>query len=312
MTRPFSLPNRIASAQLLPALCLLLLFALSCKSKKHATAENTPPANTGCKVQFRLPKPLISDMHKSEFKFDWFAGRMDVEASDDSSRVTFDVFVRMRRDSAIWMNVLGPLNIKVARVLITKDSVRFVQYQDGTLSPQPRCFAGDFALLSQLLQTEVDYEMMQSLLIGNSVSFYEEDEKLKSSVNTDECNYTLSTIRKRKLKRVLEGQAPPSEPLQTISLDPQTFKIMKILFIDAQNRSFTATYDDFSKEDSLLFPHHAVFIAKGLQKTARVNMKYKHITLNQPQEFPFTIPDDCKPIIIEGPAQQEAPAPGQH
>lgn len=294
-----------------PLAFLLGLFAFSsCKSHKQITQAQEPSGN--CKLVKRLPKPLIADMRRNEFKFEWLSMRLACEASDDSSKFDFDVSVRMRRDSVIWMNVLGPLNIKVARVLITKDSVKFIQYQDGSLSAEPKCFQGDFALLSNMLQTEVDFEMMQSLLVGNSVSFYEEDEKLKSSVNQDECNFTLSTIRKRKLKRVLEAQAPPAEPLQTISLDPVTFKILKILFIDAQNRTFTAQYDSFSKEDSLLMPHHAVFYAKGLQKTAKVEVNYNKINLNQHQDFPFTIPDDCKPILIQEPQQQQPQPPQPH
>lgn len=287
-----------AHKTLLLITCLALLGFASCKKKKKQDQTNTTETQGNCKVTFRLPKPLVSDMHKNEFQFDWFSGRMECEASDDSSSVTFDVTVRMRKDSVIWMNVLGPLNIKVARLLITRDSVKLIQYQDGTLNAEPKCFQGDFALLSHLLQTEVDYEMLQSLLIGNSVSFYEEDEKLKASVNTTECNYTLSTIRKRKLRKALEAQTAPPEPFQTISLDPFTFKILNILFIDAQNRTFTAKYDKFEKQDSLLLPMHAVFYAKGLQKTAKVDVKYNRVTLNQRQDFPFTFPDDCKPIII--------------
>src|SRR5882724_161317 len=109
---------------------------------------------------------------------------------------------------------LPELGIKVARVFITCDSVKLVQYL-----PEEKCFAGDFAILSKLLQTEVDLNMMQSLLVGNSVSFYEEDEKLKSSINNNDCNYTLSTIRKRKLQKVLNSNEPPSDPFQTISLE---------------------------------------------------------------------------------------------
>src|SRR3546814_3645464 len=49
---------------------------------------------------------------------------------------------------------------------------------------------------------------------------------------------------------------------------PVSFKIMKILFIDAQNRTFTANYSEFFPEDSLMFPHKALFFARGAQKSA--------------------------------------------
>jgi hypothetical protein len=296
-SRPIPRPFRSSFyAALLLAFALLLLE--SCKSKKQAQQQE--PQTGNCHLDLRLPKPLISDMRKNEFRFEWLSGKLSCEASDDSSKFEFDVTLRMRRDSAIWMMVTGPLNLKVARVLITKDSVKFIQYL-----PEEKCFQGDFIFLSQLLQTDVDFDMMQSLLVGNSASFYEEDEKLKASINKSDCSYTLSTIRKRKLKKVLEGDRQLADPLQTISLDPSTFKIMRILFLDMQNRTFTASYDDFAPEDSMLFPHHAVFYAKGLQKTAKLDVTYKRLTLNEPLEFPFNFPDDCQPIII--PQQPEPP-----
>jgi hypothetical protein len=270
----------------------------SCKGKKNQKVPegNDSLAAGNCKINKHLPRQLINDMRKSEFHFEWFSGKLDCEASDDSSKVNFDVTVRIRRDSVIWMMISEPsLGIPVARVLITKDSVKFIQKL-----PQEKCFKGDFILLSNLLQNEVDYDMIQSLLIGNSASFYEEDEKLNSSVNKAECNYILSTIRKRKLNKVLNNpQTPPSDPLQTITLDPVSFKIMKILFIDAQNRTFTANYSEFSPEDSLMFPHKALFFARGAQKSARLDVTYKKVKLNQPLEFPFNFPDDCQPILIQ-------------
>ncbi|CAN5360894.1 hypothetical protein BH09BAC5_BH09BAC5_05140 [soil metagenome] len=281
----------------------------SCKGKKQ---QKTPSGDSlalgNCRIDKRLPRALISEMRKNEFRFEWLSAKLDCEASDDSSKFNFAVNVRIRKDSVIWMIITDPvIGIQVARVLITKDSVKFIQKL-----PSEKCFRGDFAILSQLLQNEVDYNMIQSLLIGNSAEFYEEDEKLNSSVNRSECSYTLSTIRKRKLNKVLNNpQTAPAEPLQTISLDPVSFKIMKILFIDAQNRTFTANYNDFSVEDSMMFPHKALFYARGAQKSARLDVSYKKIKLNQPLDFPFNFPDDCQPILIQ--EQQQTPQPqGQH
>lgn len=283
--------------------CLLFLSAplslSSCKKKKKCPPSDTTTVNTGpCKLGIRPPRSLVEDMRKNEFQFQWLIAKISCEAYDDSSRASFDVNLRMRKDSVIWLNVLGPLNIKIARCLITKDSVKFIQYQDGTLGAQPKCFQGDYALLSALLQTDVDFDMMQSLLVGNSVSFYEEDEKLRSSINQGECRYTLSTIRKRKLKKVLERDKPVQDPLQTISLDPTTFKILNILFLDEQDRTFRAHYSNFAPVDSMQFPYKAEFFAKGLTKSAGILLDYTHVKLNKPTDFPFAIPEDCIPIII--------------
>jgi hypothetical protein len=60
-------------------------------------------------------------------------------------------------------------------------------------------------------------------------------------------------------------------------------------------------------EDSLLFPHKAVYYAKGAQKTAKLKTSYRKITFNQRQQFPFKFPDDCTPILVD-----PQTTPGQH
>lgn len=284
-------------------LCFALVSApvslTSCRKKKKNQTVDTSSVPTGpCKLNFRTPRALVTDMRSKEFQYNWLIAKITCEAYDDSSRGSFDVNLRMRKDSVIWLNVLGPLNIKIARVLITKDSVKFVQYQDGTLGAQPKCFQGDFALLSSMLQTDVDFDMLQSLLIGNSVSFYDEDEKLRSSINQGECRYTLSTIRKRKLRKVLDQEKPPQDPLQTIGLDPTTYKIIDLFFLDEQNRNFRAHYSNFTALDSMQFPYRAEFFAKGITRSAGINLDYTSIKLNKPTDFPFSIPDDCIPITL--------------
>ncbi|GAB4137600.1 MAG: hypothetical protein Fur0041_12380 [Bacteroidia bacterium] len=276
---------------LLLALIITGTSAVSCKGRRKAKETEKPL--TGCKIDYRLPRVLIHDMRKNELKFEWLSAKMACEAKADSQNINFDVTLRMRRDSIIWMNVMEPtLGIKVARILINKDSVQFVNYLNNS------CFHGEFNYLSQMLQIDVDFDMMQSLLIGNSVSFYEEDEKLRSAVNSNECVYTLSTVRKRKLKKVLEGQKQPAEPIQTISLDPLSMKILHILFIDENARSFSATYSEFAAVDSMMFPYKAEFYGRGAQKSARLTVSYKKVQINQSLEFPFRFPDDCTPIVI--------------
>lgn len=297
-----SLTLRVNTWVLAAALTLSAPMLLtSCKKKRKNNTGNADTATTAtgpCKLDHRAPRPLIADMRKNEFRFEWISAKIACEASDDSSRVSFDVNLRMRKDSVIWMNVMGPLNIKIARILITKDSVKFVQYQDGSLGSQPKCFQGDFALLTNMLGTDIDFDMMQSLLVGNSVSFYEEDEKLRSSINQSNCWYSLSTVRKRKLKKVLEGQKPPQDPLQTINLDPASYKILNIFFLDEQSRTFKADYSNFAMLDSMQFPYRANFFARGIAKSAALVLDYTKITLNKPTDFPFSIPDDCVPILI--------------
>jgi hypothetical protein len=225
--------------------------------------------------------------------------KIDCEAQIDSSHQNFDMTVRIRKDSVIWLNITDPvLGITVARALITVDSVKFVKFISKN-----ECFTGDFAYINKMLHADLDFEILQSLFVGNSATFYEEDEKLKASVN-DQCQYLLSTIRHRRIRRAEEGQGRPlNEPYETIALDSSSYKIMSILFKDfTANRSFGAVYSDFTAvgDPQQQFPQQADFTVSA-EKSASVNMRYKKVTLNKNYDYPFSIPDDCEPIQIKEP-----------
>jgi hypothetical protein len=187
---------------------------------------------------------------------------------------------------------ISKLGIEGARVLITKDSVKFT----NTISN--KFFKGDFAYISKMLNTDLDYEMLQSLLVGNSVEFYDDVEKIKPGI--DDCQYTLGTIRKYKLRRVMEKGKELREPAQSIYMVPETFKIARILFYEFNpDRSFDARFENFEKKDSTqFFPMKMNYTIKA-QKNVNISLEYSKVVLNEEQTFPFKIPDNYEQIIFK-------------
>jgi hypothetical protein len=234
-------------------------------------------------LENRSTKSLIQLMKQNEFCFNTMSAKMNVEADFNGSTNSLTVSVRCRKDSAIWLSISPALGIEVARLLVTKDSVKLRNGLKKTY------FVGDFNYLSKLLNTELDYDMVESLLLGNSVSFYDEDEKLHSSEIQN--NYVLSTIRKRKLRKVIQKNEVARDLAQIIWLNPVNFRIDKIMITDQQtNRSFLALYSDLQTIDSLLLPMKARFDISA-EKKATINVEYTKVTLNTPQTFPFSIPE---------------------
>ena len=145
-----------------------------------------------------------------------------------------------------------------------------------------------------LLNADLDFEMVQSLMVGNSAEFYEEDEKLRSAI--DDYRYLLSTIRKRKLRKVMEKNKELKEPIQSIWLEPEIYKILRILINDfSSNRSFDATYGKFGLVDSLCFPYKVSFDIKA-EKNVSIFIEYSKVTINKSQNFPFSIPEKYEQI----------------
>jgi len=266
----------------------LSLFLESCKTKEKIVSNNEKRI---CLLDYKSPKVLTAQLKSKEFVFDRLNAKLSADAEIDSNSHSFTASMRMKHDSLIWLSI-SKLGIEGARVLITKDTVKFINRIDQTY------FIGDFSYISKLLGSELDFEIIQSLLIGNSVTFYDEDEKLKSGV--DNCQYFLGTIRKRKLRRAEKGKEL-KEPLQSIFLLPSTFKIDRIIFYDFNpDRSLDVHFKSFFKtsDTSQVFPQKISYSLKA-QKKVNIEINYSKIALNEEQSFPFKIPDNYEKMVYK-------------
>lgn len=270
-------------------LVLPLLFS-ACKSQKKLNKITAPTITTKCNLEHKNAKTLIANLKANEFSFERLNVKMNVDATIDSTSNSFNITLRILKDSIIWMSI-SKVGIEGARAFITKDSVKFFNKMNNTY------FKGDFNYISNLLNTPLDFEILQSLLVGNSVTFYNEDEKLKPSI--DDCYYLLGTIRKFKLRKIEKGK-DLKEPVQTIYMQPETFKISRILFYDFNpDRVFDARFSDFTKIDSTqLFPTKLNYTIKT-QKNISIDINYTKPRLGEEQSFPFKIPDSYERIVYK-------------
>jgi hypothetical protein len=270
---------------------------VSCKSGKKITNIRAEVFRAG---DCRNTQSLLDSMKSHQFRFETLSSKLDCDAKGDSMKGSFEVTLRIRRDSAIWMDItaLGGL-YKVARILITIDSVFFIDYVSKSPDNKGAYFKGDYSYINRMLQSDFDFEMVQSILIGNSATFYEENEKLHSYGEDGKC--VLSTIRKRKLKRVVNRnkELSKTDSAQTIWIDPDTHKIARLLFNDFNTRrSFDATYSDFTPTNGMMVANQARFQIKA-ERNLMLKMNYRRIKLNHPLEFPFFIPEGYNRIYMK-------------
>ena len=280
-------------------LCLIgtLLVMLSCKSKKHVqqTAIQTQTEDTTgrCRLQFKSAKSLSKHIKESELKYDWLYAKADVETLIDGEDHNLDVRIKARKDSAIWISIQAVGLIDIAKLLITRDSVKMVVYV------KKQYFKGDFNYINQLLNADLDFDLIQAALIGNSADFDDDDSKMKPVIDRENCQYLLSTVRKRKLRRINSGQDSLKRSLQIMRLNPDNFKIINNDFEDVStNRSFHAKYEKFLASDSVFAPHN-VNIEIRAEKKIDLKINYVRIEINQPQKLGLSIPKSYEPIPIK-------------
>lgn len=228
---------------------------------------------------------LMNKLKEHEFKFNQFSAKFNVTYEVDRKKTSVSGNLRIEKDSIIWISITPALGIEAVRFMLTPDSIKFINRINKTY------FVHEFTYINQLLNKTLDFDMAQSFLIGNDFSLYESN-TFKASIENQQ--YKLSTINRRKLRRfVRRSEDDISIPIQSIWLDPESFKVSKVLLKEAErdSRKFQANYSEFEKIDKEFIPAKLEFKVETVGKKINIKINYSKIQINQNQTYLFRVPE---------------------
>ncbi len=199
--------------------------------------------------------------------------------------VQFRAQIRLKNDSIIWMSIVPAMGIEAARVVLTNDSVKLLNRM------KKYYVLGAYPLLDSLMHTNINYNMLQSLLLGNSVSYPLAD----SSASIDKQRYFLNMKMKMPDRDSLAGYHLLT---QKIWLDPETFAIKELYLSESglQDRNLHVFYDAYQNIDGRTIPLKMQIVIMAKQKVT-INISFKKTELDVPHHFPFIIPGKYKKRI---------------
>jgi len=264
--------NRLYKGILLAG-AVMMLFS-SCKSTRPII--KAPLKEEG-------PDYLYNKLKENELHFDWLTLKFDARYTEKRNSTKFKGQVRIRKDSLIWVSITPALGIEIVRMVITTDSVKYINRFSKEY------FVGDYALVSRFLQINIDFDILQSLILGNDFQFYETN-SFRASI--DNLNYKLSTTGRRKIRKEAEDASnDPIVLLQNIWLNPESFKIIQVDVKEymKDNRKLTASYDRFLPIEDQHYPSNLNFDITA-ENVVTINIDYNKVTRNEPKTFPFSIP----------------------
>ncbi len=253
---------------------LTILVLSSCRSTRSIIKE--PIKEYGADY-------LFEELKDNELQFDWFSAKFSIKVNNDKSKLSLNGQIRIKKDSLIWISFSPALGIEVMRIMITTDSIKLLNRIDKTF------FISDYKYVNNFLETNIDYDILQSLIIGNDFSYYENG-KFKASI--DGMDYRLSTAGRQKLKKYIKrADEPLNIFIQHIWLDPNNFKIKHVSLkeIKKQNKKIDAEYDDFVMIDKQIFPSNVTYKILADNKID-VFLNFSKISLKHDLKFPFRIP----------------------
>jgi outer membrane biogenesis lipoprotein LolB len=245
---------------------IILLFLIGCKSSKIVTSSG--------EVANLSTKNIIKNHYRNTLKFKTIRGKLKVSYNDGKTQESFTLSLRMKKDEAIWLSA----TLSLVKVYITPQKVSFYNKLDNTY------FEGDFSLISKFLGTELDFEKVQNLLIGNAL-FDLKNERFNSVIQNK--NYALTPKRDFELFKRL------------FLLDPFHFKVkQQRLEQSAKNRLLTIDYPAYQEITGQAFPKNVEIKAEEVNKKTTIQIEYRKITFNENVRFPFKIPNGYKEIKI--------------
>lgn len=261
------------------AMVLLLAGLAACAGKRQIIKEPLKEAKSAY---------LLDELAKKELQFEWFSAKFSVDYIYDKKLTEFKGQIRIRKDSVIWLSFSPALGIEMARIKITHDSVFYMNRINKTY------LKGDYRFISDFLKTNIDFDILQSIIIGNDFQFYEKTKFRASVVNQE---YKLTTAERYKLKKFVKHDETNVKAFyQDIWLNPENFKITRVTLKEITNdKKLDAYYSDFRDHEGQLFPFNILYEISADEKIS-VKVRYSRLRINQAFTCPFNIPSKYERI----------------
>lgn len=218
-------------------------------------------------------KQLIKNSTKANIDFTSLTGKLKVDYTQNQKSKGVSLSFRMEKDKTIWMSYLG-----IAKVLITPARVAFYNKWDNTY------FDGDFAYLSNLLGTDLDFNKVQNMLLGQSLFDLNDD---KYNLSANDKSYILQPKKQRELFELFLFVNPSHFKMDAQEISQPSDK--RILHID---------YLAYQKVDDKTLPELTKILAIEDEEQLEINLVLKSVKLNEDVRFPFTIPSGYKKIEL--------------
>ena len=137
-----------------------LLLTAACRITKSA----------GGHTAMLAPEEVLQRVHDARFQYSTLLAKARIEYETAENKQSFKGSIRVVRDSAVWMSIAPAFGVELARVLITRDSIRFLDrvHKQYAIYKAPL----DFALVESLISGNPAFGAMNVESMTMDSSFY--------------------------------------------------------------------------------------------------------------------------------------------
>ncbi len=249
----------------------VLLSLMSCRTKQAVVSEQAVTLG-----EAKSAKEVIAGHNAipKEFKTLYIRGDANYKDSKQSQSVSLEIKIKKDETILVSVRVLG---ITMAKALITPKRVSYYEKINGTY------FDGNYAVLSRWLGTELDFNKVQNMLLGEAL---DDLEKGNYQFSVEDGKYKLQGKDKAISKEFFFEGANYLLKKQVVAQGGQ------------QPRSLEIQYPAHNQYQAALLPKEIKIEA---EQKDRVNIKieYKVVTFDEKLTFPYEVPEGYEQLFID-------------
>lgn len=264
-------------------ICFSILFLIGCRpAKKVQRIEDAISKKDTSNVvvvkpadavdSFSIVKNIISSINTSRINFKTFSAKVKVEYQGKDGGDQATAFIRMQKDSIIWLSLTGAFGIEGFRVMIDKDSIKLMNKLKKIVQYR------SINYLQELSEVPLGFYNLQDIIIGNPIYL---DSNIVSYKNT---NNELLVLMVGKIFKNL------------LTLQNQDFRVLHVKLDDIdpiRNRTADITFSDYERANNFIFSTSRK-ISVAEKSKLDIDLNFKQYSFDQSLTFPFNIPKNYK------------------
>lgn len=280
--RPETTWNRFPKFPLHILPLVLFAFLFACKSKKNLSYQQPPKKSVA---------EVVDNMQSGKIDFQTLSFKAAVKTKIKGDKKSFKSSVRIQRDSALWTTITFA-GKPLFTALISQDTLKYMN------KITKEYFIGEFAYLNAMLGTDLNYGMLQDLVVGDPLAF---DTSGTYYTDVDSAFYLLSSLPTKKIEKELaKGEGSDEEYifrywvhqyLDTVQ-DYQINRQMVNKLSDTT--SIEVRYSEYLMDSSVVMPMQEEIWICSPSDTGSIEMSFSKLRINEPVTFPFRITSKYK------------------
>ncbi len=275
----------------------VLLAVSSCKAPSELAVVEARPISTN---------KLLKRIEQNAFDYEYLTiKRINCNFSSSQSKAAFKINLKAKKDDRILVSI-SKLNIPVGRVLLTPDSVKYVNYIDRNY------FIDDYSYLSSFLNIDLDFATIQSIISNNAFSYRNDprDKDFKTFDALIEDNqYVLQSEKTRKLSKLEEKENKAERRLkrlddqalilQKMFFNPANFALNRLLISDkTNNRNMNLVFDEYTDVENKDYPGSIEMNFRSPEEEIEMKIRMSGFSTEKITSFSIKIPEKYEEIRV--------------